>query len=81
MSHKWTNASELGEYLYCNRAWWYKNVRRLKSDNALRMHSGSKFHAVHSKRVRRLPWLRKFAYALIAAAIFIIVFQLLAVGG
>lgn len=76
MSYKWTNASELGEYLYCRRAWWYKNVRSLKSDNVQRMYSGSKFHASHSRRVRRLPWLRGIAYVLIFFALLISVFQL-----
>ena len=80
MSYKWVNASELGEYLYCHRAWWYKNVRSLKSENILRMHSGRKFHTVHSKRVRRLPWLRGFAYVLIFFALLIALFQLV-IGG
>lgn len=75
MSYKWINASELGEYLYCNRAWWFKNVRSLKSENVRRMQSGSKFHTTHSRRVRRIPWLRGLAYALIFLAVLISVFQ------
>jgi hypothetical protein len=80
MSYKWTNASELGEYLYCHRAWWYKNIRSLKSANARRMQSGTKFHARHDRRVRRLPWLRSLAYVLIFVAILISVFQLVSGG-
>jgi hypothetical protein len=76
MSYKWTNASELGEYLYCRRAWWYKNIHRLKSANMPHMQSGSRFHATHGRRVRRLPWLRGLAYVLIFLAILISVFQL-----
>ena len=80
MSHKWTNASELGEYLYCRRAWWYKNVRGLDSANIRRMEAGSKFHARHGKRVRRLPWLRGLAYLLIFVAVAVAVFQFV-IGG
>jgi hypothetical protein len=76
MSYKWTNASELGEYLYCRRAWWYKNIRSLKSTNARRMQSGARIHARHGRRVRRLPWLRGLAYVLIFVAILISVFLL-----
>ncbi|MFL7839973.1 MAG: hypothetical protein ACK2T4_04225 [Candidatus Promineifilaceae bacterium] len=76
MSYKWVNASELSEYLYCRRAWWYKNIRSLKSANVQRMQYGSKFHATHNRRVRRLPWMRGFAYVLIFLAVLISVFQL-----
>ncbi len=76
MSEKWTNASELAEYLYCRRAWWYKNVRGLDSANIRRLQTGSRFHRQHGKRVRRLPWLRGLAYLLIFSAVAIVVFQL-----
>lgn len=80
MSHKWTNASELAEYLYCRRAWWYKNVRGLDSANIRRMETGSRYHTQHGSRVRRLPWLRGFAYVMIFAAVAVLVFQLV-IGG
>jgi hypothetical protein len=75
MSYKWFNASELSEYLYCRRAWWYKNVKGLNSANVRRMESGSQFHQHHGGRVRRLPLLRGLAYLLIFAAVAIVVFQ------
>jgi len=76
MSEKWTNASELAEYLYCRRAWWYKNVRGLDSANIRRLQTGSRFHRQHGKRLRWLPWLRTLAYLLIFSAVAIVVFQL-----
>jgi hypothetical protein len=76
MSHKWTNASELAEYMYCRRAWWYKNVKGLDGAKIQRMETGSKYHARHGNRVRRLPWLRGLAYLLIFTAVAIVVFQL-----
>jgi ferric-dicitrate binding protein FerR (iron transport regulator) len=80
MSQKWTSASELAEYEYCRRAWWYKNVRELKSTNLRRMQAGSQYHRRHGRRVRRLPWLRGFAYVLIFAAVAVLVFQIIVAG-
>ena len=78
MSYKWVNASELAEYLYCRRAWWYKNVQGMDSANVRRMESGSRFHALHARRVRSLPWLRGLAYLLVFAAVALLIFQLAA---
>ncbi len=80
MSYKWTKVSELSEYLYCRRAWWYKQVRGLEGANVRRLRTGSRYHAQHEKRVRRLPWLRRLAYLLLFTAVTLIVFQLLAGG-
>lgn len=80
MSHRWTNASELAEFEYCHRAWWYKHIRGLSDANLQRMEAGSRFHARHKRRVRRLPWLRGLAYLLIFVAVAILVFQLIAGG-
>jgi hypothetical protein len=78
MSYKWTNASELAEYLYCRRAWWFKNVQGLDSANVRHMRSGSRYHSRHGRRVGSLPWLRRVAYLLIFAAVALLVFQLAA---
>lgn len=76
MSHKWTNASELAEYQYCRRAWWYKAVQGQQSANVRRLEFGRDFHSRHHRRVRRLPWLRGLAYALLFIAVAMIVFQI-----
>ncbi|MFN2135562.1 MAG: hypothetical protein ACK2UK_06380 [Candidatus Promineifilaceae bacterium] len=78
MSDKWVNASELSEYEYCRRAWWYKHVRGLQSANIRRMESGSAFHRRHGRRLRAAPWLRGLAYLLLFAAVAALVFQLVA---
>ena len=75
MSYKWTNASELAEYLYCRRAWRYKNVQGLNSANIRHMERGTRYHAGHGRRVRSLPWLRRLAYMLVFAALALLVFQ------
>ena len=80
MSYKWINASELSEFLYCRRAWWYKQVRGQTGANIRQMESGSQYHRQHGRRVRRLPWARGLAYVLIFAAVALAVFQFLAGG-
>jgi CRISPR/Cas system-associated exonuclease Cas4 (RecB family) len=80
MSDKWTNASELSEYLYCRRAWWFKQVRGRQGANIHQMESGSRFHQQHGRRVRHLPLVRGLAYLLIFVAVALAVFQYL-VGG
>ena len=80
MSDKWINASELAEYTYCHRAWWLRHVQGLRSANIQRMESGSAYHRQHGRRVQGVPWLRRFAYVLIFAAVFVLIFQLAAGG-
>ncbi len=75
MSYKWVNASELAEYAYCRRAWWLRHVRGLRSANVRQLESGSAYHRGHGRRVQGAPMLRKIAYALIFAAVFLLIFQ------
>ncbi len=65
------SASEVGEYVFCAKAW------RLKRDGAipqsLHLDSGSVFHQEHGRQVSRSNSLRKTAVicALIALLLFI----------
>jgi CRISPR/Cas system-associated exonuclease Cas4 (RecB family) len=66
-------ASELGGYLYCRRAWWYRQ-QGVESQNENELASGSQFHREHGRKLlearllRALGWLALLA-ALLAAAI------------
>ena len=44
-------ASELGNFQYCQRVWWYQR-EGLPSDNQLEMSGGSDFHRSHSREVK-----------------------------
>ena len=37
-------ASELGEYVYCARAWWLRRVQGVPSQNVAALHSGQRAH-------------------------------------
>jgi hypothetical protein len=52
-------ASELGSFLYCQRAWWYQRQGE-PSENAAALASGTARHASHARGVKLalvLKWL------------------------
>ncbi|MBF6614544.1 MAG: hypothetical protein IVW55_15635 [Chloroflexi bacterium] len=60
-------ASEVGEYSYCSRAWWYKHVVKLAAPdtaNSDRLVSGIEAHARHGRSVAHAATLRRVAFAL-----------------
>ncbi len=44
-------ASEVGRYVYCNRAWWYMR-QGIEPSNLAEMAAGSRYHHLHGLRVR-----------------------------
>lgn len=62
-------ASEIGEYVYCHRAWWLGRIRGEASINVREMASGAGAHARHGRIVAAAGCLRLAAYVLIALAV------------
>jgi hypothetical protein len=53
-------ASEVGEYAYCARAWWLHRVEGLSSANLEALARGTSIHLGHGRRVKsagRFQWL------------------------
>jgi hypothetical protein len=73
---RWIKASEIGEYLYCQRAWWYR-LQGAASANVQELAEGSRQHNRHGRGLQRLAWQRTLAYALIATAMVMIAWQAL----
>ena len=75
------SASELGEYIYCSRAWWYRHVVKLAPPDSAggegRFTQGRLAHAQHGKRVSQATLLRSVGLALALAGSVIIVTALL----
>ena len=44
-------ASEVGEYVFCHRAWWLRVVEGLEPDNQERFAAGARQHSRHGIRV------------------------------
>ena len=77
MSYPWIRASEIGEYVYCHRAWWLKQVKGLQSAHVRQLEDGRYYHKKHGDQVRKISWMRKLAYVLIFFIVAILVFQLI----
>lgn len=60
-------ASEIGEYEYCSRAWWYKHVAKLSPGGEVsgRLEAGIEAHRQHGRAVALSGRLRALGVALL----------------
>jgi len=70
-------ASEIGNYLYCQRSWWYQS-QGFASDNVQELARGSQAHAQHGSGFRRSRQLRIRALLLLAFALLLFALQFFA---
>jgi CRISPR/Cas system-associated exonuclease Cas4 (RecB family) len=70
-------ASEIGSYLYCRRAWWYR-LRGQTSLNQPEMAAGTELHRQHGRKVLVAGMQRALAFfALLAACMMLTAFGLI----
>jgi hypothetical protein len=62
-------ASEIGEYVFCHRAWWLHQVQGETSANTREMAEGTARHAWHGWQVSLAAGLRALAVLLLLAAV------------
>jgi CRISPR/Cas system-associated exonuclease Cas4 (RecB family) len=73
-------ASEIGEYAYCSRAWWYRHVVKLpipEGEGQSRLHSGAQRHREHGAWVASSTQLRIVGIALAVCGVVALVLALL----
>jgi CRISPR/Cas system-associated exonuclease Cas4 (RecB family) len=63
-------ASDIGSYLFCQRAWWYRQ-QGIESENLTDLAGGRELHHLHGRTVLASSLLRTIAYALLLAALII----------
>jgi len=63
-------ASEIGEYVFCRRAWWLHRVQGLESANRAQMDAGAARHIQHGRAVQRADSFQRAASILFAVALF-----------
>jgi hypothetical protein len=68
-------ASEIGAYIYCQRAWWYQQKGE-PSANQAELAGGAAIHEQHGKAVVVTGCLRVLAIGLLLAALTLIVYSL-----
>jgi hypothetical protein len=73
-------ASEIGEYNYCSRAWWYKYVAKLApgGDVSGRLEAGREAHRDHGRAVALSTTLRALGVALLLCGLLALLIALLA---
>jgi CRISPR/Cas system-associated exonuclease Cas4 (RecB family) len=68
-------ASEIGSYLYCRRAWWYRK-QGVESENQAELASGTELHLRHGRKVMAAGMLQFAGYALLLVAAAVIASEL-----
>ena len=61
-------ASEIGEYVFCHRAWWLHRVQGIESANVEQMQAGTVRHTAHGRAVQRADSMLHAALALFVLA-------------
>ncbi|MCS7178195.1 MAG: hypothetical protein RML46_00895 [Anaerolineae bacterium] len=70
-------ASEIGQYLFCARAWWLGSVEGLPSAAQEEMEAGEQAHRQHGRQVRAAIILSRLAWALLVLALLAAILALL----
>ena len=66
-------ASEIGNYLYCNRSWWLDKIGGFQPANVEQLELGEVVHEAHGQTVQRASRMNRTAVALIAGAALLMV--------
>jgi CRISPR/Cas system-associated exonuclease Cas4 (RecB family) len=61
-------ASEIGTYLFCNRAWWYQQ-QGYEPENKVELAAGTEIHEKYSRAVLSVSCLQTLAYAFLLLAL------------
>lgn len=61
-------ASEIGSFIYCQRAWWYQR-QGFEPINRIELAAGSEFHSMHAGQARSVILIRIIAWILVLAAL------------
>jgi len=67
--HRIIRASEIGEYVFCHRAWWLHQIQGVESANRELMSAGTQYHQAHGRAVIRSNVLQRAALVFFAVAI------------
>lgn len=65
-------SSDIGNYLYCRRAWWYRQ-QGFESENQTELASGTELHRVHGRKVMAAGLLRGLGFLLLLLALVLLV--------
>ena len=61
-------SSDIGNYLYCRRAWWYRQ-QGFESENQAELASGTELHRAHGRKVLASGLLRTLGFLVLLVAL------------
>ena len=67
-----TRASDIGTYLYCRRAWWYRR-QGFESENQSELLTGTELHRQHGRKVLASNLTRTLGLVLLFVALVLLV--------
>ena len=73
-------ASEIGEYVFCHRAWWLHQVQGETSANTRELAAGTARHAWHGRQVSLASAMRVLALLLLLAGLLAFILSRLPAG-
>lgn len=62
-------ASDIGQYLFCQRAWWLARIHQVPSTNLADMAAGTAAHAHHAQQMKSTQRLQSIGLMLIVVAV------------
>ena len=65
-------SSDIGNYLYCRRAWWYRK-QGFESENQAELAAGTEIHRQHGRKVLASNLTRSLGFVLFFAALILVV--------
>jgi len=65
-------SSDIGNYMYCRRAWWYRK-QGFQSENQAELSSGTELHRQHGRKVVAAGLWRTLGMLLLFVALVILV--------
>ena len=76
MSYKWIRASEIGDYIYCRRAWYLRRARGMASQNVRELELGQQHHDHHGRLVGQAIVLRRLSVGLLCLVLLLLLYSL-----
>ena len=67
-------ASDIGAFLYCNRAWWYRR-QGFEPENQAELTSGIQIHRLHGRAVLAANLSRTAGYVLLLIALVLLIYS------
>ena len=70
-SKRTIRASEIGSFIYCQRAWWYQR-KKITSINVDELAAGQSFHEHHINQSRSAKLLKTIAWLLVILSVILL---------